>query len=162
MRLEPKPYEVFTHFKGKQYQVLLLAVHAQTEEKYVVYQAMYDDHRIYVREYDEFMSEVDRERYPDVKQKYRFAREDELSETVDKTEAEELGIDPLVLEFLDADTIGAKLNILAALHHRITDDMINTMAVAIDVEVNDGPIEERYEALKTCLVTRERYECSRM
>ena len=31
-----------------------------------------------------------------------------------------------------------------------------------DVEINDGDLEERYEALKACLLTLERYECNRL
>lgn len=75
---------------------------------------------------------------------------------------EEPDIDPFVLEFLDSDSYEQKLNILAGLHHRITDEMITTMAIACDIEINDGDIEERYEALKTCLLTLERYECNRL
>ena len=67
-----------------------------------------------------------------------------------------------MLEFLDADSYEERLNILAGLHHRITDDMITTMAIACDLEVEDGDIEERYESLKTCLLTMERYECNRL
>ncbi len=77
-------------------------------------------------------------------------------------EEEEPDLDPLVLEFLDSDSYEQKLNILAGLHHRITDDMITTMAIASDIEINDGDIEERYEALKACLLTLERYECNRL
>ncbi|MCM1303389.1 MAG: DUF1653 domain-containing protein [Lachnospiraceae bacterium] len=77
-------------------------------------------------------------------------------------ESEEFHIDPMVLEFLDADSYEQRLNILTGLHHRITDDMITTMAIACDVEVPDGDIEERYESLKTCLLTMERYECNRL
>lgn len=77
-------------------------------------------------------------------------------------EQEELNIDPLVLEFLDADSYEERLNILAALHHRITDEMINTMAIAIDLEVEEGDTEERYEELKNCLLTLERFECNRL
>ena len=40
--------------------------------------------------------------------------------------------------------------------------MITTMAIACDVEINDGDLEERYEALRTCLLTLERYECNRL
>ena len=54
------------------------------------------------------------------------------------------------------------MNILAVLHHRITDLMITTIAIACDIEIDDGDIEERYEALKTCLLTLERYECNRL
>ena len=40
--------------------------------------------------------------------------------------------------------------------------MITTMAIACDIEINDGDIEEQYEALRTCLLTLERYECTRL
>ena len=71
-------------------------------------------------------------------------------------------LDPMLVQFLDADTYEERLNILAGVHHRITDDMITTMAVACDVEVAEGELEERYAALKTCLITLEKYECNRL
>lgn len=76
--------------------------------------------------------------------------------------AEELSLDPLVLKFLDADTYEERLNILAGLHHRITDEMITTMAIACDVEVAEGNLEERYASLENCLITLEKYECNRL
>lgn len=57
------------------YKVLAFASHTETEEKLVVYQAMYAPFKICARPYDMFMSEVDREKYPDVRQKYRFEKE---------------------------------------------------------------------------------------
>lgn len=77
-------------------------------------------------------------------------------------EAEEINIDPMVLEFLEADTFEERLNILHGLHARITDDMINTMALSVDLEIKDGDLEDRYEELKNCLLTLERYECNRL
>ena len=79
-----------------------------------------------------------------------------------ETQPEEPELDSLVLEFLDADSYEQKLNILAGLHHRITDEMITTMAIACDIEVNDGETEERYEELKNCLLTMEKFECNRL
>lgn len=75
---------------------------------------------------------------------------------------EELNIDPLVLQFLDADSYERRLEILSILHCRIDHDMINTMAVAVDVEINDGELEDRYEELKNCLLTFEKFECNRL
>lgn len=77
-------------------------------------------------------------------------------------EAEKLNIDPMVLEFLDASSYDERLGILAALHHRITDDMINVMAMATDIEVGEGDVEERYAQLRNCLLKLERFECNRL
>lgn len=88
------------------------------------------------------------------------------NEALERTEAENEeempNIDPMVLEFLDASTYEERLTILAGLHHRITDDMINVMAVATDIEVKPGDIEERYAELRNCLLTLEKFECNRL
>lgn len=71
-------------------------------------------------------------------------------------------IDPMVLAFLDANTCKEKLHILTGMKERLTDAMINTMAISVDVEIKSGDITERYEALKYCLATKERFECRRL
>jgi len=206
MRDDPRPQEIYRHFKGGLYQIITLARHSQTGDMLVIYQALYENFTVYARELSEFMSETDHEKYPSASQKFRFEKAEyqntdirkpelrsepekqectkpeekqseeqiyktpedkvrtaEFSENKQSESAEEaINIDPLVMEFLDADSYGEKLNILAALHCRITDEMINTMSVASDIEINEGDIEERYEALKTCLVTLEKYECNRL
>lgn len=195
MRADPKPQELYRHFKGNIYQIRCLARHTETREMMVVYQAMYDTFEIYVRPLSMFMEEVDHVKYPDVRQRYRFellqdAKQeavagDTVSFRVKETQPEvpqedagmeegqdgseqiqgeeqELNLDPLVMEFLDADTYEQRLNILVALHGRITDEMINMMAVAVDLEVKEGDIETRYEELKNCLLTFEKYECNRL
>lgn len=228
MTFIPKPHEIYKHFKGNLYQIVTIAQHSETGEQLVIYQAMYGDFKIYARPLAMFTSEVDKVKYPEIQQRFRFelqgadadrqTRETDSANGAQTTTAqdvatktapsatekdaatqtaptataqdaaawatsttakpasvekhpetahieaaeEEPALDPLVLEFLDADSYEQRLNILAGLHHRITNEMITTMAIACDIEVNDGETEERYEELKNCLLTMEKFECNRL
>lgn len=202
MAERPRPQEIYRHFKGNMYQVLTVAIHSETREEMVVYQALYGDYKVYVRPLDMFMSEVDRNKYPDVKQKMRFekvtpavaepSREAEArpeketvvkpqdqpekkpmfnfkptekSQVMEKSvdeEAQELNLDPLVIQFMDADLASEKNDILSKLRPVITNDMIDIMALSVGVVVNEGDVYDRYNDLRTCLTTMEKFESTRL
>lgn len=193
MRPNPKPQEIYRHFKGNVYQIITIARHSETKMKMVVYQQLYAPYEVYVRPLDMFMSKIDTKKYPNEKQIYRFeklairgedqleARKESSAETLNrilnrgkmenertvdlqKTDKQEeaFELDQGLVEFLDADSYEKKLQILSSLHNRITDAMIDTMAVSLDTEVKEGDIETRYAEIRNCLITMERFECNRL
>ncbi|MCR4866603.1 MAG: DUF1653 domain-containing protein [Lachnospiraceae bacterium] len=151
--MEPKIGSVYRHFKGNLYEVKAIALHSETGEKMVVYQALYGDGDTYVRPYDSFVSKVDRIKYPDADQEYRF-EEQKAQDSPD--------IDPMVMQFLETEDFEEKFTILGGLHHRITKDQIAIMAMSLDVTIEDSEIEDMYRQLKTCVDTRRRFETTRL
>ena len=69
---ELKTKAVYRHFKGKYYYVEDVAIHSEDKSEYVVYRRLYDDHSLWIRPKEMVLSEVDHEKYPECKQKYRF------------------------------------------------------------------------------------------
>lgn len=69
---ELKTNRVYKHFKGDYYFVEGIAIHSESREKYVIYRALYGENELYIRPYDMFMSKVDKQKYPNVEQEYRF------------------------------------------------------------------------------------------
>ena len=69
---ELKIHGVYKHFKGNYYLVEDIAKDSETKEEMVLYRRLYEDCGLWVKPKEMFLSEVDHEKYPNVKQKYRF------------------------------------------------------------------------------------------
>ena len=72
---------IYKHFKGHAYKVIEIAYDSENyneenpeESKMVVYQNV-EDGKCWVRPYSMFNSLVDKEKYPNIKQEYRFEEE---------------------------------------------------------------------------------------
>ncbi|WP_026498069.1 DUF1653 domain-containing protein [Butyrivibrio sp. WCD2001] len=248
----PKPQEFYRHFKGGRYQVITIARDADTGEEQVVYQALYGDYTVYCRPLSEFVSEVDRDKYPNADQKMRFElfapyenkadeeisaapvktkevtpvtpvetkevtpafekeeqdnvirpqtdvikkraidmlksadtpmkkeeKEDNTSDKVIKPdpdneinsnymnrtieeEAEDFGMNPLVVRFLDARNSAERIEVLNLIRPVVTNDMIDVMAMSIDTEIPGDDPDVRCAELRECLVTKQRFEVTRL
>lgn len=156
----PKTGERYRHFKGKDYEIVAIATHTETEEKLVIYKALYGSNEIFARPLSMFLEKVDREKYPDAVQEYRFERIDGLQQpNEDESEGE---IDPNLLAFLNAENFHAKVELLEGMQDKITDSLIDSFAAASDLEIKPGNVYDRYEELKNCLLTHARFECDRL
>ena len=67
-------------------------------------------------------------------------------------------INPWLLRFLDTDTMEEKYQIVCDIKSDITDRLIDDLAVAVDVVIPEGKLSDRYEQLKYCIRTRQKYE----
>ena len=136
MRENPRPGEFYRHFKNKLYQIIAVATHSESKEQLVIYQALYGDFGVYARPLDMFLSEVDIEKYPDIEQKYRFEKLENISEASKKItdRNSEINIETsgdeqkdFFIDFLDADDYYTKKKILLANKENITDKQLDAI-----------------------------------
>ncbi|MCR5508517.1 MAG: DUF1653 domain-containing protein [Lachnospiraceae bacterium] len=183
MREEPKALQVYKHFKGTYYQVVAVAAHSETGEKLVIYRPLFEPERVYARPLEMFLSEVDHKKYPDVKQKWRFAlstgqvkaaevskeRKDDdavpcvCPEETSPNDTDDGSVgDDFLDRFLNAGSYEEKLDIFAGMRGRITAGDIENIATVMDMEFLSSSVEGRYNEMLNCLKMRAKYECNRL
>ncbi len=156
-----RPGEFYRHFKGNLYQIVAVAYHSESGERMVVYQALYGDFRTYVRPYDMFVSEVDREKYPQAAQQYRFEQvtPEKAPKSADtQPDTAERQPHPALLRFLDTDDFGERMECLKQLARTGAQEDIDSLYVALDMRPQAGTIEEQADGIGRCLAAQHRYD----
>ena len=170
MERQVHPGEFYRHFKNKLYQILAVATHSETGEKMVVYQALYGDFGVYVRPYEMFISPVDREKYPEVTQQYRFERVDmaagagENADRIRTQESEQKLYEPSTafLKFLDTDTYEERMECLSAMARTAKQRDLDSLYLVLDMKPETGTIPEQIQAIGRFLTLQNRFDGKRL
>lgn len=162
----PRPGEFYRHFKNKLYQIIGIAAHSETGEAMVVYQALYGDYGLYVRPLAMFVSEVDREKYPDADQKYRFelvnpGAADADQETDQKAETE-AGPNPYLMAFLEAENVNGQLEAIRAMDGHVGQEEVDCLRVVLEMGPGGGSISGQLTDIRKYLEMQRRYDGSRL
>lgn len=142
------PGERYRHYKGGEYQIVATAVHTETDEELVIYQALYGEYKIYARPADMFGGYTK-------EGKKRFVKIN------DHISGEDAGRD-LLTSILDADTVKEKLDKIIDNKDMIDEKMLGNIAVAFDIAPDTNHPEELFEQIVQYLETRMRYETGRL
>ncbi len=182
MEQTPKPGEIYRHFKNKLYQVMAVACHTETGEELVVYQALYGTYGVYARPLAMFTGKVDREKYPDARQAYRFEKVDisELAERSPKQAGEEekasseiltpkgqeagqgQKLNPLILSFVDTKDFDVKLEILSAMEDSAGQEDMDLLCESLDLPKGTGDIKEQIRLVRQYLEMRKKFDNKRL
>ena len=180
----PKPGEFYRHFKNKMYQIVAVAVHSETGEKLVIYQALSGDYGIYARPLDSFLSPVDREKYPNAEQEFRFERTEPgcmKTESVQQEAVKDTNFqgkmpeerrqekepdpdqpNPLLIEFLDAENPEEQLAVLRRMEGCVGKKELDSICVYLDISTRYSSLEEQSEGIRQYLKLRMHYDASRL
>lgn len=182
----PAPGEFYRHEKGNLYQILAIAIHTETKEPLVVYQALYGEFKIFACPLPLFLGKTEegKERFvkteignvvpvPETTDDSIASREahEEASAALLQEEPEEL-IEEIGTEkqdfyermeqFYDAGSYEKKLDYLFALHDDLNDTALANIALSLDIAVPEGSFEERFQSIVSCLKTMKKYQSSRL
>ena len=70
-------------------------------------------------------------------------------------------VNPLLLRFLDAETYADKLELFESWYGYDDEQLLDSLAVSLDVALSDGTVKEKYRQILNCLKTMEHFEVKR-
>ena len=169
----PAPGEFYRHFKNKMYQIVAVASHSETGEAMVVYQALYGEFKVWVRPLSLFMEEVDREKYPDADQDYRFERGTEPGcrmgdgpgiQAGEEPE-EEKPMNPHLLEFFDAMDVrdyDKMLEALARLSQKAGQKEVDDICMVLDIRPQGDSAAEQISGIRQHVRMLKKFDGERL
>lgn len=170
----PKKGEIYRHFKGNLYEIVIIARDSETLEEKVVYKEVEGD-AAYVRPLPMFVSLVDKEKYPNVMQEFRFeivqeteglqknAHTEAISSSLEDVDSEvQIAGRDMIMEYLEQESVDNRIDYLVRIKDRITPTFISVVAQSLDFVENEGELSDRYEAILRYLRTVARYESGRL
>lgn len=184
-RSVPAPGEFYRHFKDKMYQIIAVASHSETGEAMVVYQALYGQFKVWVRPLEMFLDEVDREKYPQAAQTYRFERvaprtlvngtsavtkmEDGAEVWPEMESGSSLDMEPVMnpylLDFLDAldsSNYDKKLECLGKLAGHVTQKELDDIYMVMDMQGHGETVEDQLAQIKRQLNLLKKFDGERL
>lgn len=174
----PKKGEIYRHFKGNLYEIVIIARDSETLEEKVVYKEV-DGDSAYVRSLPMFVSLVDKDKYPNVSQEFRFELvsnssvsnvnvvkviEESPQIMLEEEMQEEISLadQTLIMNFLDLNTVDEKIQYLFGVKDKITSEFITVAAQSLDFVETKEDLGDRYHALLNYLKTVAKYERGRL
>lgn len=182
----PAPGEFYRHHKGNLYQVLSIAIHTETKERLVVYQALYGDFQIFACPISMFLGKTEDGGMGFVKTEIRndapvlgvtddgnggkkitgeetaAAPQTQREEPVKETNFGKQDFYEQMEKFYDADSYEAKLEYLFALRDDLNEIALANIALSLDIAVPEGSLEERFQSIVSCLKTMKKYQGNRL
>ncbi|GFI26154.1 hypothetical protein IMSAGC012_01273 [Lachnospiraceae bacterium] len=187
----PIPGTRYFDREKRQYQLMLVADHSKTNEKMAVYQALFGGFEyfteplgIFMTEKTEVSSEIGRTggskwsrpavlqteaanpvQDPIAKPENQKLKTEDSSvcqpvQPHHQTLEEEMA-NPILLEFLDAETLEEKYQVIKSLGNSITNRLIDDFAVVLDLVIPDGSLDSRYMQLLSSVRTMQKFETNR-
>lgn len=160
----PEKGEEYRFFNGKECHIIAIARHAETLEELVVYEETEDEQKVYAEPLPAFMRKVDREKYPDAVQEYRFEK---IGDTGNKVAGSDARISMqekrhrLLMEFLELDSNEEKLAFLQKKRSELDEHILEAISQSLDFVENSGDIDLRILEIEKYLRMLARYEVRR-
>ena len=172
---------IVTDESGRHYQLITTCEHEKTGEKLLIYQQLFGGYKVLARTLESTFKSVDAAAQPAVpkvpvmskatspeqavpgEQAVRARPAAPVGESQQKPGPAQKTVTDLMLDFLDERDLAKKNSILDEMSFRpdLTDSVIDNLAAAMDIVIDDGPIDLRFAQLRSCIRTRAQYELKR-